>query len=189
VDDSFKNLSGDVRQTQLAEMETFHGKKLMWSGWDEEMECFCLVFEDFSTISVEEISTIPDGRRVAQSYIEKNLKQAQQTLALKDMLEKNTAQIPLELPYSGEEPSEKELVGTVDATALRKSGTNDLLGIPAGQLPDFGEAAQKVVFARDVEYPLDTPIEEIPVISHVPPNHDPMIPQPQGDPNVPQGTG
>lgn len=135
MDDSFKELA-DVSKHVLGDLEKFVGKSLAWVAVDEATQEFYLVFNDLTVLSVGEASAVSDGPAWANRYLKENLKKAEMTLALKNIVEKNTTQIPLELPALRKAALE---FGPEFAKGLDQGLRDGIAAVPQPPMPPFHE--------------------------------------------------
>jgi hypothetical protein len=78
-------------------MKEFIGKKLLWTGEDEESGKTYLFFEGMLAVTAEELGNVEDGASVAEKIIKEKLPSAANIMELQKILIARGAAIPPEL--------------------------------------------------------------------------------------------
>jgi hypothetical protein len=70
----------------ISVLKKLEGKVLIWSGEDQEQPIFYLIFDDLSTVAIENYTPIDDGPNLAAAIVAQNLSYAQDILKLNELL-------------------------------------------------------------------------------------------------------
>lgn len=83
----------DLIKSGLSSLSVLNGKKVLWTGYDEDMENFCAVAEGGQVLLFETVTTVTDGAKYISEYLERRRDSAKRVLDLDAVIAELTPKI------------------------------------------------------------------------------------------------